>query len=124
VDPPPDFVFQEVTWKDALGVELVERVVHEAAVGRGLVPAQLVVHDEGVQAVVDVRGLVEEEAAVLLRAVAGVGDELRVRVGALLQLVAVVAPRDGRLGVAVHHEGEAPVVLLHGVAQVTDSHRD
>lgn len=58
------------------------------------------------------------------RAVAGVGQEVDVGVGRVLELLAVVQPADARLRVPVHAEGEAPVVVLLGVLQEDDPGRD
>lgn len=97
-----------------------EGVVHERPGGGGLVPPQFVLHDHRVEAVVEVGGLVERQAAVLDRAVVDVSQEVGVHVGGLLQLLAVVQPGDVGLWVPVHGERETPVVVLHGVPQEED----
>lgn len=114
--------FQELTRNYSLRIERFEGVVHKHPAGRGLIPSQFVLHHQRVVAVVDVGGLIEEETAVLHRAVTCVGDELRVRVGVLLQFFAVVQPGDTWLRIAIHSEGEAPVVLLHSVPEEEDFH--
>lgn len=115
---------RDLTGKHPLGVVRSEGVVHEGSGGGGVVAAELVLGDQRVEAVVEVRGLVEREAAVLDRAVAGVGQEVGVGVGRLLELLAVVQPGDAGLRVPVHAEREAPVVVLLGVLQEDDPGRD
>lgn len=113
-----------LTGNNALGVGGLEGVVHEIPCGVGLVAAQPVVDHQRVHAIVHVGGLVEEQAAVLDRAVVRVGDQLGVGVPALVQRLSVVQPADGGLWVPVHGKGEAPVVLRLGFAQEQDPHRD
>lgn len=112
--------FQELTGNYPLRIEQPEGVVHKRPVGCGLIPSQFVLNDQGVLAVVDVGGLVEEEAAVFHRSVIRVRDELGVCEGRSLEFIAVVQPGDVWLRVAIHGEGEAPVVLLHCVLQEED----
>lgn len=54
----------DLTRKHPLGV-VYERVVHKPSSGGGIVPAKLVLGNQCVEAVVEVRGLVQREAAVL-----------------------------------------------------------
>lgn len=108
----------------AFGVEGVKRVIHELSAGRRLVSAQRVFHDERVVAVVEVSGFVEEEAAVLDGAVVRVWDELRVDEHVVHQRGVVVQPADPRRRVAVHAEGETPVMLLLRLLQAQDPRRD
>lgn len=68
-------------------------------------------------AIVEVRGLVEEQTAVFDRAVVRVWDDLGVHVATFRQLRPVVEPADGGFRIAVHGEGETPVVLGFGVSQ-------
>lgn len=112
--------FLELTWNYPLRIKRVERVVHKHPSSCGLVPSQFVLHDQSIVAVVDVGGLVEEETAVFHWSVAWVRDELRVCVGALLEFFAIVLPGDGWFRVAIHSEGETPVVLRHSVPQEED----
>lgn len=111
-----------VTWNEALWV--VEGVVHEHSAGGCRGAAQAVVDYEGVVAVVEVGGLVEGQAAVGLGAVALVSDHLGEDVHGLLQLGAIVEPADVGGGVPINREGEAPVMLRHGVAQLQDLRGD
>lgn len=56
---------RDLTGKHPLGVVRSEGVVHEGSGGGSVVAAELVLGDQRVEAVVEVRGLVEREAAVL-----------------------------------------------------------
>lgn len=112
--------FQELTGNYPLRIKQPEGVVHKRPVGRGLIPPQFVLNDQSVLAVVDVGGLVEEEAAVFHRSVVRVRDELGVCELRSFEFIAVVQPGDVWLRVTVHSEGEAPVVLLHCVLQEED----
>lgn len=98
-------------------IERSEGVHHKHPSGGGLVPSQFVLHNEGVAAVVDMGGLVEGETAIIHGSVTGVTDEVGVCVFVLDELLVIVQPGDVRLRVAVHSEGETPVVLWHGISQ-------
>lgn len=63
------FLIWVLTRNDPLWIKWVEGVVHKHPSGGGLSPSQFVLHDQSVVAIVDVRGLVEEETAVLLRSI-------------------------------------------------------
>lgn len=102
-----------------LGAE-AEGVVHEAALDAAGGGAQGVAHQEGVVAVVDVRGPVELQAAVQHGGVVLVLHDARVDVGALDQRRAVEQPPDAGHGVGVHREGDAPEVLRDGLVQEQD----
>lgn len=67
-----------LTGHDAVKVEGSKGAVHEYACGGGLVAAKPVVHDEGVVAVVEVGGFIEEKAAMLHRSIVPLHDELGV----------------------------------------------
>lgn len=110
---------RDLTRKHPFGV-VHERVVHEGSSGGGVVAAQPVLGNQRVEAVVEVRGLVQREAAVLDWAVAGVRQEVDVGIGRVLWLLAIVEPGDAGLRVPVHAEWEAPVVVLHSIVQEDD----
>lgn len=75
-----------------------------------------------VHAVVDVRGVDELQAAVVL-ALGGDVDH-GVDEVVLLEELGVVVPLELWLGVAGHSEGDAPVVVEHGLQELQDGWRD
>lgn len=81
-----------------------------------------VVGHQLVHAVVDVRGVDELQAAVVL-ALGGDVDHCVDEVVLLEELV-VVVPLELGLGVASHGEGDAPVVVEHGLQELQDGWRD
>lgn len=75
-----------------------------------------------VHAVVDVRGVDELQAAVVL-ALGGDVDHGVDKI-VLQERLVVVVPLELRLGVAGHGEGDAPVVVEHGLQELQDGWRD
>lgn len=75
-----------------------------------------------VHAVVDVRGVDELQAAVIL-ALGGDVDHGVDKV-VLQEGLVVVEPLELWLGVAGHGEGDAPVVVAHGIQELQDGRRD
>lgn len=100
-----------LTRNDALRVKGVKRIVHELPVACSLVSTQFILHDERVVAVVEVRGLVEEQTAVLNGAVSRVSDQFGVGVACFDERKFVVQPSDAGRRIAVHSEWETPVML-------------
>lgn len=105
-----------------LGVEL-ERVVHEGGHDGGGGPARGVGGQQRVVAVVDVRGLVEAQTPVPHGLVGCRLQELGEDEAGLVEHGAVEQPAQGGRRLAVHGEGDAPVVQLHRLVQV-DAGRD
>lgn len=56
--------YQELTGNGPVRIEGPKRVVHKIPNGGGLIPSQFVLHNQSVEAIVEVCGLVEEEASV------------------------------------------------------------
>lgn len=122
--PPPRPGETEARTGDGLLGAEAEGVFHEAPLDAAGGRAQRVEGQQGVDAVVDVGGAVELEAAVQD---GGVGLELhhpRVDVGPLGQRRAVEEPAHAGHRVAVHREGDAPVVLRDGLVQQQDDWRN
>ncbi len=100
-----------LTRNDALRVKGVKRIVHELPIACSLVSTQFILHDERVVAVVEVRGFVEEQTAVLSGAVGCVSDQFGVGVACFDERQVVVQPSDAGGRIAVHSEWETPVML-------------
>lgn len=100
-----------LTRNDALWVKGVKRIVHELPVACSLVSTQFILHNERVVAVVEVRGFVEEQTAVLNGAVGHVSDQFSVGVDCFDERKVIVQPSDTGGRIAVHSEWETPVVL-------------
>lgn len=87
-----------------------------------LVPTVLVLGHQPVHAVVDVRGVGQLQAAVVLAL--GVVVDHGVDEVLLLEGLVLVVPLQLRLGVPGHAEGDAPVVVAQGNQELLDGGRD
>lgn len=123
VTPPPPLIHHPLvcqvrTVTCVVDVRRVDELSHNLLLG----VAVHVLGHQLVHAVVDVRGVDQLQAAVVL-ALGGDVDH-GVDEVVLLQGPVLVVPLELRLGVAGHGEGDAPVVVEHGLQELQDGGRD
>lgn len=106
--------------RDGLLRAEAEGVFHETSLDAAGGKAQGIADQEGVVAVVDMRGTVELEAAVEDGGVVLVLHDAGVDVGSLGQGRAIEEPADAGDRITIHREGDAPEVLGDGFMQEQD----
>lgn len=113
-----------LTWNFTFRIERAKGVFHKHPISCGLILPQFVLHDQSVQTIVHVGGLVEGETTVLHWSVSWVRNEVGVHETGIDYFFVVVEPGECWLRIPIHSEGKTPVVVLHSVLQEEDFDRN